>query len=285
MGYKQFSPHACKCNSFGCTAAIKCDNACRGPHSDSLYSGSEHSQFNSPRLVKREAGFPNPRRALIGSTQLWRANDSPYHTTENSARDHSDANIALGPILKMYIPRQIRIFNALNNDGYSTGNARQVIIMTFVNTKFCHFFNEIDTTLAGWCHRYVSVTDRWGVKMAVMVCVCVSHKLHHFHQPASDTLSHSKRYKTQTRELLLTAHLTVYVRHGLEVCFGSVFRSLTRLTTRFSTGSLWWQPMRQTILITGYQCMQFMVTLARIDGTTGWSNAVLLITGDLATSS
>ena len=98
---------------------------------------------------------------------------------------------------------------------------RQVIIMTFVNTIFLSFFLtrlislEIDTTLAGWCHRYVSVTDRWGVKMAVMVCVCVSHKLHHFHQPALDTLSHSKRYKTQTRELLLTAHLTVYVRHGL----------------------------------------------------------------------
>ena len=41
----------------------------------------------------------------------------------DSARYHSDANIALGPILKMYIPGQIRIFNALNSDGYSTGNA------------------------------------------------------------------------------------------------------------------------------------------------------------------
>ena len=70
MGYKCFSPHCCKCNSFGCTAAIRCDNACHGPHSDSLYSGSEHCQFNSPRLVKREAGFPIPRRALIGSNEL-----------------------------------------------------------------------------------------------------------------------------------------------------------------------------------------------------------------------
>ena len=76
MDYKCFSPHCCKCNSFGCTAAIRCDNACHGPHSDSLYSGSEQCQFNSPRLVKREAGFPNPRRALIGSNQLWRVNDS-----------------------------------------------------------------------------------------------------------------------------------------------------------------------------------------------------------------
>ena len=41
----------------------------------------------------------------------------------NSTRCHSDASIALGPILKMYIPGQIRIFNALNSDGYSTGNA------------------------------------------------------------------------------------------------------------------------------------------------------------------
>ena len=79
MDYKYFSAHCCKCNSFGCTAAIKCDNACHGPHSDSLYSGSEHSQLNSPRLVKREAGFPDPRRALIGSNQLWRVNYSPYY--------------------------------------------------------------------------------------------------------------------------------------------------------------------------------------------------------------
>ena len=78
MDYKYFSPHCCKCNSFGCTATIRCDNACHGPHSDSLYSGSEQCQFNSPRLVKREAGFPNPRRALIGSNQLWRVNDSAY---------------------------------------------------------------------------------------------------------------------------------------------------------------------------------------------------------------
>ena len=77
--YKDFSPHCCKCNSFGCIAAIRCVNACHGPHSDSVYSGSEHRQFNSPRLVKREVGFPNPRQALIGSNQLWRVNDSPYY--------------------------------------------------------------------------------------------------------------------------------------------------------------------------------------------------------------
>ena len=79
MDYKYFSSHCCNCNSFGCAAAIRWGNACHGPHSDSLYSGGEHSQFNSPRLVKHEAGFPNPRRALIGSNQLWRVNDSPYY--------------------------------------------------------------------------------------------------------------------------------------------------------------------------------------------------------------
>ena len=79
MDYKYFSPHCCKCNCFGCTAAKRCDNACHEPHSHSLYSGSKHCQFNSPRLVKREAGFPNPRRALIGSNQLWRINDSVYY--------------------------------------------------------------------------------------------------------------------------------------------------------------------------------------------------------------
>ena len=82
-GYKYFSPHCCKCNSFGYIAAIRCGNACRGPHSDSVYSGSEHRQFNSPRLVKREAGFPNPRRALIGSNQLWRVDDSSYYREYN----------------------------------------------------------------------------------------------------------------------------------------------------------------------------------------------------------
>ena len=79
MDYKYFWPHFCKCNSFGCIATIRCGNSCHGPQSDSLYSGSEHSQFNSPRLIKREAGFPNPRWALIGSNQLWRVNDSPYY--------------------------------------------------------------------------------------------------------------------------------------------------------------------------------------------------------------
>ena len=74
IDYKLLSPHCCKCNSLGCTAAIRCGSACHGPHSDSVFAGRERNQFNSPRLVKCEAGFPNPRRALNGSNQLWRVN-------------------------------------------------------------------------------------------------------------------------------------------------------------------------------------------------------------------
>ena len=79
INYKYFSSHSCKCNSLGCTATIRYGSACHGPHSHGIYLGSEHNQFDSPRLVKREAGFPNPWRALIVSNQLWRANDSPYY--------------------------------------------------------------------------------------------------------------------------------------------------------------------------------------------------------------
>ena len=96
MDYKYFSPHCCKCNSFGCIAAIRWGNACHGPHSDSLYSGSEHSQFNSPRPIKRETGFPNQRRALIGSNHLWRVNDSPYYR-EYSHRLGGDGGTPWGP--------------------------------------------------------------------------------------------------------------------------------------------------------------------------------------------
>ena len=40
--YKYFLPHCCKCNSFGCIAEIISGNARHGPHSDNVYSGSEH---------------------------------------------------------------------------------------------------------------------------------------------------------------------------------------------------------------------------------------------------
>ena len=100
-GYEYFSPHCCRCNGFACIAAIRCGNACHGPHSDSVYSGSEHRQFNSPRLVKREAGFPNPRRALIGSKQLWRVNDSPYY--RDCPTKFPILRLLLGPMAKLLI--------------------------------------------------------------------------------------------------------------------------------------------------------------------------------------
>ena len=101
IDYKYFSPHCCKCNSLGCIVAIRCGSACNGPHSDGIYLGSEHHQFDSPRQVKREAGFPNPWQALIGSNHLWRINDSPYYREYGHYHDGVDnplgSNWALPP--------------------------------------------------------------------------------------------------------------------------------------------------------------------------------------------
>ena len=52
-------------------------------YSDSLYSGSEHSQFNSPRLVKREAGFPTHGGRWLAPTNYDAL--MTHHTTENSS--------------------------------------------------------------------------------------------------------------------------------------------------------------------------------------------------------
>ena len=97
-------------------------------------------------------------------TKQWASRDTLIQSAgsiSNSARYHSDANIALGPILKMYIPGQIRISNALNSDGYSTGNAPpsgnnglmsnrgQAIISTNAGCVYWHIyaslgFNELN---------------------------------------------------------------------------------------------------------------------------------------------
>ena len=72
--------------------------------------------------------IPSRLRADLRENPIkqWASRDALIQSAgsiSDIARYHSDANIALGPILKMYIPGQIRIFNALNSDGYSTGNA------------------------------------------------------------------------------------------------------------------------------------------------------------------
>ena len=59
-------------------------------------------------------------------TKQWAPRDPLIQSAgsiSNSACYYSDANIVLGPILKMYFPGQIRISKALNSDCYSTGNA------------------------------------------------------------------------------------------------------------------------------------------------------------------
>ena len=43
--------------------------------------GSEHIQFDSPRLVKREAGFPNPRRRWLAQTNHNAI--TTHNTTDN----------------------------------------------------------------------------------------------------------------------------------------------------------------------------------------------------------
>ena len=73
-------PHCCKVISFGCAAAIRCGNACDGPCGNCVHPGSEHKEFDSPRLVKHEAGFPNPQRTLIGSNKLWRVIGTDHDT-------------------------------------------------------------------------------------------------------------------------------------------------------------------------------------------------------------
>ena len=90
-GYKYFSPHCCKCNSFGSIVAIRCGYACHGPHSDSVYSGSEHRQFNSPSSVKRASPTHDGR---------WLAQPNydalmTHHTTDNMGFITYDINLGV----------------------------------------------------------------------------------------------------------------------------------------------------------------------------------------------
>ena len=62
-----------------------------GPIAIASIRAASTTNFDSLRLVKREVAFPNPQRALIGSNQQWRVNDSLYYlmtryTTENSEK-------------------------------------------------------------------------------------------------------------------------------------------------------------------------------------------------------
>ena len=76
--YVYYKRHCCKC-SFGWIGANECACSCHGPYKNNVYSGSEPKQLDSPWIVKRAADFSSPWRALIGSNQLWRVNDTPYY--------------------------------------------------------------------------------------------------------------------------------------------------------------------------------------------------------------
>ena len=53
-----------------------------GPHGDSVYSGSQHNQFDLPRLVKHEAGSPSPRWPWLAQVNYDTL--MTHHTTENT---------------------------------------------------------------------------------------------------------------------------------------------------------------------------------------------------------
>ena len=79
------------------------------------HDGVDRSSHACARGLERE---PHQTMGITWGAHLISGKHFYY-----SARYQSDASIALGPILKMYIPGQIRIYNALSSDGYSTGNA------------------------------------------------------------------------------------------------------------------------------------------------------------------
>ena len=78
MDYKYFSPHYCKCNSFSCTAAIRCGNACHGPIA--IASIQVASTANSIHRVKRAS----PTRGGRWLAQTNYDTLMTHHTTENS---------------------------------------------------------------------------------------------------------------------------------------------------------------------------------------------------------
>ena len=100
-------------------------------------------------------------------TKQWASRDVLIQSAgsiSNNAHYRSNANIALGPILKMYIPGPMHIFNTLNSDGYSTGNAPpsgnnvwyQIWYMFYIFTSLFHNFviswlgNVSDNCFIAW---------------------------------------------------------------------------------------------------------------------------------------
>ena len=56
--------------------------ACHGPYNNSLYSGGEYTEFDSPRLVKGEATPTNCGGRWLAQTNYDAL--MTHHTTENS---------------------------------------------------------------------------------------------------------------------------------------------------------------------------------------------------------
>ena len=116
-------------------------------------------------------------------TKQWASRDTLIQSAgsiSNSARYHSDANIALGPILKMYIPGQIRISNALNSDGYSTGNAPPSgnNIRYSYGRQWKHIFDPTDwvQTLTSTMRSWICRGDPWEYIIGILYWILYWHQ-------------------------------------------------------------------------------------------------------------
>ena len=81
MDYKCFSSHCWKCNSFGCTAAIRCGSACHGPIA--IASSQVTSTANSIHRCESSVNQASPTH---GGRWLAQTNYDAlmtHHTTEN----------------------------------------------------------------------------------------------------------------------------------------------------------------------------------------------------------
>ena len=83
VDYKDFSPHCCKCNSFSCTAAIRCGKLMHAAGPIAIASIQVASTANS---IHR--GYSSMKRASPTHGRRWLAQTNydalmTHHTTEN----------------------------------------------------------------------------------------------------------------------------------------------------------------------------------------------------------
>ena len=100
-------------------------------HEGCVSSLKKSNPINLPRLVKRGAGFPNPLRALIGSNQLWRDNDSRYEIIWHADTHISCTNAKILMLLNSLVQRVYTVS--------PSGLQYYVKIHTLLNSWECKF--------------------------------------------------------------------------------------------------------------------------------------------------